>query len=219
MLETFGNLLGFLQNENEIFKGTLKPRLFCESQSWVVAKNWDTDIAVDVDGNVMKDRQGAELTIAQAFKKSEYKALRRAGKTPYFVSLYSDYIFVFPVEGPEYCNSPADSSSATNLGVTWDNLGRPIRGTHHKILTVLCPASFDVVERKKGGDGKDINPQPRQATLGTQPPSEMGNIKDVQPRSLTFFHESIHVVGSNDETKPTTKDGEQCKDNIFSTIE
>ncbi|KAL9635893.1 MAG: hypothetical protein Q9204_002447 [Flavoplaca sp. TL-2023a] len=155
--------------------GSGKPRLYCSSKWW--QQKQPGDAAQDADGQPIPDR-----TIRDENGKS-LGTIKGKQQYAYWTDDYNAYTFGDDTEGEFYCDDE------DNLALTDDSPGiRPI-------ALIMCPSSFKIQP------GTNL---PRTTILGDKRPQAGQEVNEFQPRTLTFFHEVIHVVRG---VKATTRFG------------
>ncbi|KAL8846304.1 MAG: hypothetical protein Q9221_008602 [Calogaya cf. arnoldii] len=175
----------FLEDKLDAFGGG-KPRLYCSSKWW--QQKQPGDLAQDTSGDpipekTIRDKYGHELDVVD--DKHNYA---------YWSDDYKTYEFGDDTGGEFYCDNES------NLAGTDDSpFIRPIALT-------MCPSSFSLAPV--------TNPPspPRTTALGDTRPRDGQSLNELQPRSITFFHEVINVIrGVKATTNPKIVGGEHCK--------
>ncbi|KAL8651233.1 MAG: hypothetical protein Q9226_004789 [Calogaya cf. arnoldii] len=175
-----------LEGRGTAYGGGGKPRLYCSSKLW--QQKQPGDIAQNPNGDpipekTIRDLYGQELGVVDG--KQRYA---------YWSDDYNTYSFGDDTQDEFYCDNE------NNLAVTDDT--DPIR----PIYTILCPSSFKIQP------GTNPPNPPRTTVLGDTRPQDGQSLDNLQPRSLTFFHEVIHVVrGSIATTRTPKRPAEWCK--------
>ncbi|KAL8992113.1 MAG: hypothetical protein Q9169_007358 [Polycauliona sp. 2 TL-2023] len=158
-----------------------KPKLFCSSKWW--QQKQSGDLVQDAEGNEIPDQ-----TIGQRFRdklvvKDKKKRLANGQEViekkqqyAYWTDIYKAYEFADDEEGEFFCDDE------DQLGLTDEEAG--IEPT----AMTLCPSAFKIQP------GNPAVNKERTTALGSARPRENQILNELQPRSLTFFHEVIHVV-------------------------
>ncbi|KAL9036034.1 MAG: hypothetical protein Q9180_004531 [Flavoplaca navasiana] len=163
--------------------GKGKPKLYCSSKWW--QQKQPGDAAQDAEGQPIPDR-----TIRDDNGK-QLGIIKGRQQYAYWTDEYNAYTFGDDTDGEFYCDNE------DNLALTDDSPAiRPV-------ALIMCPSSFKIQP------GTNL---PRTTILGDKRPQAGQEVNKFQPRSLTFFHEVIHVVRG---VKATTRFGkiplEYCK--------
>jgi len=176
----------FLEGNKIPFRSKVKPRLFC-SVDWLEQKQVG-DTALDPSGKPLKpNKDGSPRTIRQVYSRN-----LRGTQVPYYSPLYGTYTIADSEGGSHYCEV---NNHKSNLALA-DEAFEPT-------ALVMCPLAFETVL-----------PSPlvaRTDSLGSQQPAEGNSLENFQTRSVTFFHEVIHVVRGTGATTVDTKGKEYCK--------
>ncbi|KAL8688083.1 MAG: hypothetical protein Q9218_005917 [Villophora microphyllina] len=178
-INTVRNVLDDVQNflrGNRAAFGGNKPRLYCSSKWW--QQRQPSDAAQDINGQPIPDQ-----TIRDLFP-TQLGVINGKQQYAYWSDDYKTYLITDDQHGQFYCDQ------TDNLAVTDDS------SNVDPHALILCPSSFQLQV--------GTHP-PRTNALGSTRPTDGQNLNDLQPRTLTFFHEVIHVVRGNQNTQRVGK--------------
>ncbi|KAL9032069.1 MAG: hypothetical protein Q9180_006716, partial [Flavoplaca navasiana] len=155
----------FLHGTKPAFGNSPKPRLYCSSKWW--KQKQPGDQAQDASGVPVPN-----LTVRDKFQ-GQLGVIEGKQQYAYWSDDYNSYTLGDDTAGEFYCDDPR------NTALTDDSeYIRPI-------ALIMCPSSFSL---HTGTDHE------RTPALGTIRPQDGKLLNTLQPRSLTLFHEVIHVV-------------------------
>ncbi|KAL8643920.1 MAG: hypothetical protein Q9226_008039 [Calogaya cf. arnoldii] len=166
----------FLEGTRKAFGGG-KARLYCSSKMW--HQKQPGDVVQDASGQPIPDKTVRDL----------YGRLLKVVKGKQQYAYWSDDYKTYELGDDTQLEFYCDDQDFLAVTDTADDI-RPV-------YMIMCPSSFSLAPG---------NNFPRTAALGDTRPRKGQILNELQTRSLTFFHEVIHVVRSS---QATTRGGQK----------